>query len=363
MHRRAIQCNTCGKSFFPASLKFHIPQCIKKQQHLPIPCRYCDQEIKQMDMQVHLKHCSVAKQKMREEKRRRATKGINRAFAKHDTKEQRRLAKMENYTQLSERAARESRNLTNMYTLEDDSTGRTTGGLIKCACCGRSFAAARIATHQGICRKSQRKPKRRVFNSTKQRLEGTDQTLFYNSTSRGRKPSISSRNKKPSPSKMSSHRLKSPRHKRVVQTEKQKVSNWREQSRNLRAMIKQSKLVDKAIKNGDDLSLLPMPPQTSSQPSNFIECPTCHRTFNPQSGERHIAKCKSIINKPKTLLRGSGGGSGMGRQRHGFRRVPRTSPVTRFGEKSRIDKNKSHTTFGPGRQEGIRPVIHGNKDR
>ena len=74
MHRRAIQCNTCGKSFFPASLKFHIPQCIKKQQHLPIPCRYCDQEIKQMDMQIHLKHCTVAKQKMREEKRRRATK-------------------------------------------------------------------------------------------------------------------------------------------------------------------------------------------------------------------------------------------------------------------------------------------------
>ena len=94
MHRRAIQCNTCGKSFFPASLKFHIPQCIKKQQHLPIPCRYCDQEIKQMDMQVHLKHCIVAKQKIREEKRRRATKGINRAFAKQDTKEQRRLAKI-----------------------------------------------------------------------------------------------------------------------------------------------------------------------------------------------------------------------------------------------------------------------------
>ena len=114
MHRRAIQCNTCGKSFFPASLKFHIPQCIKKQQHLPIPCRYCDQEIKQMDMQIHLKHCTVAKQKMREEKRRRATKGINRAFAKQDTKEQRRLAKIENYTQLSERAARESRNLTKM---------------------------------------------------------------------------------------------------------------------------------------------------------------------------------------------------------------------------------------------------------
>ena len=39
---------------------------------------------------------------------------------------------------------------------------------------------------------------------------------------------------------------------------------------------------------------------------SFIPCPHCGRTYNEAAANRHIPLCKSIINKPKSLNRGSG---------------------------------------------------------
>ena len=42
----------------------------------------------------------------------------------------------------------------------------------------------------------------------------------------------------------------------------------------------------------------------------LMQCPICGRTFNRNAGERHIPKCRDIVNKPTRLIRGSGRGIG-----------------------------------------------------
>jgi hypothetical protein len=77
MHRNAILCNICGRSFFPQSLKFHTPACIKKHENIPIPCQYCDIEYKQKDMPNHLRKCKKAKRMMKQNKRNKVTNSFH----------------------------------------------------------------------------------------------------------------------------------------------------------------------------------------------------------------------------------------------------------------------------------------------
>lgn len=51
------------------------------------------------------------------------------------------------------------------------------GGLYPCSICNRSFASDRIEHHEEACRKANKK--RRVFDSTKQRLQGTEAASFF----------------------------------------------------------------------------------------------------------------------------------------------------------------------------------------
>jgi hypothetical protein len=69
--------------------------------------------------------------------------------------------------------------------------------------------------------------------------------------------------------------------------------------------MKYAKMATKIEKQGGDLSLLP-PPPPQEEPSDFIPCPHCGRTFNQQAGERHIKACGRTIHKPKRLLRNAG---------------------------------------------------------
>lgn len=50
-------------------------------------------------------------------------------------------------------------------------------GLYPCSICNRSFASDRIEQHQDACRKANKE--RRVFDSTKQRLQGTEAATYF----------------------------------------------------------------------------------------------------------------------------------------------------------------------------------------
>ena len=60
--------------------------------------------------------------------------------------------------------------------------------LIACSNCGRNFAEDRIEKHQDICFKTAKK-KRKAFDMTKKRLQGTDAESFNTRQTKGRRVS------------------------------------------------------------------------------------------------------------------------------------------------------------------------------
>ena len=338
MHKRAVTCNLCGKAFFPASIKIHTPQCQKKQALIPIPCRFCDREYRGYEMSDHLKSCRKAKEARRNEKKgmkKQQVPDIATLASPHHSGQTRRDRLRQRSGPLKEQEQEQ--------TLE--------GGRIECSVCGRGFSRDRIAVHQNICRKNNVKKKRRgVFDAAKQRLDGTEMGLVMATNRRGQKG-----------------RLKRQSGKRSTLRSTGKGGtdggtgneNWKEKSSALRKAIKHAKMVTKIERNGGDFSMLPpAPPQ--QEPSDFIPCPHCGRTFNPQAGERHIIACARTINKPKMLLRGGqrvdprqkGAGRGGGNSR---RLVPNSSYGG--GRAPMIMRKKVNGSFGSGRA----PIITRNK--
>lgn len=51
------------------------------------------------------------------------------------------------------------------------------GSFYPCSICNRTFAADRIQQHEAVCMKSNKQ--RRVFDSTKQRLQGTEAASYF----------------------------------------------------------------------------------------------------------------------------------------------------------------------------------------
>ena len=260
-----------------------------------------------MDMPNHLRKCKKAKQHRTQSKRNKATASFNTHKKTLVHNQQTKLNnKYENYTQLATRAKMESATLTKIFYDGDeeqaDSIGNSNTASTarrKCAVCGRGFSHDRIAKHQRICRQNMTK-RRAVFDSTKQRIEGTDMVLFHHGSNRnankqrGKANKIKRQAKRPSkqlPGTVSPRKVKfhgssnAKKNSSPTTTKKKKSSNWKEQSSMLRQAIKQSRAVSHAIKNGTDLSLLP-PPMPTKEPEAWVKCPTCHRTFNPQSGAR-----------------------------------------------------------------------------
>ncbi|GCC36822.1 hypothetical protein chiPu_0015322 [Chiloscyllium punctatum] len=113
--------------------------------------------------------------------------------------------------------------------------------------------------HEPICSKVSNK-KKKVFNSYKQRVAGTDV-----SSVRG-----------PSAAKMP-----------------QPVSHWKQQHEDFINTIRSARLATDAVKKGLPL---PPPPPASINP-DYIECPYCNRRFNETAAERHISFCKTNVNR------------------------------------------------------------------
>ncbi|KAK7091529.1 hypothetical protein V1264_009195 [Littorina saxatilis] len=127
-----------------------------------------------------------------------------------------------------------------------------------CKVCGRQFVQGSLAKHENICKKAANSSKKRkVFDSTKQRVEGTDLTL---------------------------RQVKAAQKKEVPPPR----SNWRAKHEDFVRTVKAARGVSVALASGGPL---PPPPPPSLNP-DYIQCPYCSRRFAQKAAERHIDFCK-----------------------------------------------------------------------
>ncbi|XP_078543246.1 zinc finger C2HC domain-containing protein 1A isoform X2 [Lissotriton helveticus] len=152
-----------------------------------------------------------------------------------------------------------------MEALEEEDTLQEKE-LIPCKICGRTFFPTTLKKHVPICQKTAVK-KRKAFDSSRQRAEGTDI------------PTVKPLKPRPEPPK--------------------KQSNWRRKHEEFIATIRAAKGVDKILKVGGEL---PPPPPPSYDP-DYVQCPYCQRRFSENAADRHISFCKEqaarITNKNK----------------------------------------------------------------
>ncbi|XP_060081043.1 zinc finger C2HC domain-containing protein 1A-like [Ylistrum balloti] len=136
-----------------------------------------------------------------------------------------------------------------------------------CRSCGRQFVQESLAKHEPICMKQAAK-KRKVFDSTKQRAEGTEV----------------------------SYRQMKQAQKKEVRPPK---TNWRAQHQDFINTVRSARQVTVAMERGDPL---PPPPPPSINP-DYVQCPHCGRRFNEKAAARHIGFCqeqqKRISTKPQ----------------------------------------------------------------
>ncbi|CAF4067093.1 unnamed protein product, partial [Adineta steineri] len=157
-------------------------------------------------------------------------------------------------------------------TYEDNSYSGGSGGLYPCSLCNRKFASDRIQQHEAACRKAQKQ--RRVFDSTKQRIEGTEAASFFRK-GKGAK----GRNEPAKP-----------------QIPK---SNWRQKHEDFIRAIRYAKQASSYEQAGGRLRDLPPPPPSYNP--DYVQCPHCGRNYAPGVAERHIPKCVNIQNKPRPI--------------------------------------------------------------
>ena len=136
--------------------------------------------------------------------------------------------------------------------------------LVPCDICNRNFAADRIEKHAIVCMKTSTKV-RKVFDSSKKRLEGTDGNI------------IQKVKNKPQP--------------------EVPKSNWRQTHEDFLRSIKSARKVKAHMAKGGKASDLPPPPPSLNP--DYVHCQYCDRRFNPEVASRHIPKCATTINRPK----------------------------------------------------------------
>ncbi|KRT83329.1 hypothetical protein AMK59_3082, partial [Oryctes borbonicus] len=146
--------------------------------------------------------------------------------------------------------------------------------LATCKFCNRRFAPDRLQIHEDICARTVKK-KRKMYDATKHRVQGTELEPFARKTMRGQ-----TKTSKPGSGKKGS---------------------WRQTHNEFISTIRAAKMAQAHLAKGGKLSDLP-PPPTSTNP-DYVQCPHCGRRFNETAAARHIPKCATFeFNKP----RGSG---------------------------------------------------------
>lgn len=134
--------------------------------------------------------------------------------------------------------------------------------LRQCSRCGRNIAADRLAKHESVCGKS-----------------GKSRPVFQSAAKRAVDPLMMRR--------------------RPQSTEKSgSTGKWKKEHQDFINAMRYSKKVERAQKAGVDIRTIQPPPSTSDY-SDYVNCPYCGRNYAPQTAEKHIPKCANIVNKPK----------------------------------------------------------------
>ncbi|XP_026147719.1 zinc finger C2HC domain-containing protein 1A isoform X2 [Mastacembelus armatus] len=136
--------------------------------------------------------------------------------------------------------------------------------LTQCNTCKRWFSPKVLQRHAIICQKSTSK-KRKVFDSSRQRAEGTDIPTLAPIKPKSQSSSVAEKAETP-----------------------KKPSNWRMKHENLIATLRAAKASTRVIKEGGPL---PPPPPPVYDP-DYIQCPYCQRRFNENAADRHIKFCQ-----------------------------------------------------------------------
>jgi len=172
------------------------------------------------------------------------------------------------------------------------------GERVQCGTCGRRFLPDAYEKHSRVCAKVFA-GKRKVFNSAKARVAGTD-AAAYNRTTGAGKGSTS----KPGGGGGGGAAASSGGGGGAGS-----VPKWKAQSEMLRAAMANMRDVKAALARGEDIRNIPVVP--SAPDPSLVQCPHCGRRFNENAASRHIPSCANTQAKPKFLKAGTGG-SGKG---------------------------------------------------
>ncbi|MBN3313944.1 ZC21A protein, partial [Atractosteus spatula] len=152
--------------------------------------------------------------------------------------------------------------------------------LLPCKICGRTFFSTALKKHVPICQKALTK-KRKAFDSSRQRAEGTDIP-----TVKPLKPRMA-----PNKCEITGKLCSSPQPEPP-----KKPSSWRRKHDEFIATIRAAKGLTQTLKEGGPL---PPPPPRAEKPCvlprlvpDYIQCPYCQRRFSESAAERHINFCK-----------------------------------------------------------------------
>lgn len=141
--------------------------------------------------------------------------------------------------------------------------------LYPCDVCGRNFNQDSFGKHKSVCKQTTKK-QRKIFDSGKQRSEGSD--VQYQKTKETKKIQI------------------------LGETPVQnKPNNWREQHKEFIRSIKNARVVTEAIKTGAPLPKF----EPAAVPSDYVNCQYCMRNFSRNAAERHIPFCETQHKRQK----------------------------------------------------------------
>nr|XP_022916441.1 uncharacterized protein LOC111426236 isoform X2 [Onthophagus taurus] len=152
--------------------------------------------------------------------------------------------------------------------------------LVPCAICSRTFLPASLLKHSKVCEKNARK-KRKIFDSLKQRIEGTDLAEFHQK------------------SYLKSKQHEEPEPKLIK-------NNWKQKHMQLVEAIRAAKGTNNEQTENNEMKYQKRKSANIGTPTN-TRCPSCDRNFGPKAYDRHVEWCKEkrtseIHKSPASML-------------------------------------------------------------